>query len=649
MGGGTLDNTITFQENPLRVFDDPCGNFPLFTKESFNQWIIDTSNSVATGFTDASLNYLVSFDAPYTIIGSNVLENLSNIDICNIGGASLTDKFAYPEALTDICASAFRNMNLTGGLDFSGFSALKTIGPQAFSINSLNGPVIFGNTPSLEEIREAAFSNAGISGGGLDFSGLTALKTIDFNAFYDNSLNGLVIFGNNISLETIGNFAFQQAGISGGGLDFSGLTALKTIGQQAFAINNLNGPVIFGNTPSLEEIGEAAFYQVGISGGELDFSGLTALTTIGPGAFFNNNLNGPVIFGNTPSLETIGVGAFYQAGISGGGLDFSGLTALTTIGPGAFAFNSLNGPVIFGNTPSLEEIGEAAFYQAGISGELNFSGLTALTSIDISAFATNNLNDRVIFGNNTSLETIGSSAFENAGISGGGLDFSGLTALTTISNEAFAINNLNGPVIFGNTPSLETIGSSAFENAGISGSGLDFSGLTALTTIGPGAFAFNSLNGPVIFGNTPSLETIGVGAFYDAGISGGGLDFSGLTALTTIGSFAFYDNRLNDRVIFGNTPSLEEIGFAAFESAGISGGLDFSGLTALTTIGNQAFDSNTNITQFKFFDNSGCTLGSSVYPDLSGQFSTGATASIVWINTGFFIPTDGEYTWNVLP
>jgi hypothetical protein len=74
---------------------------------------------------------------------------------------------------------------------------------------------------------------------------------------------------------------------------------------------------------------------------------------------------------------------------------------------------------------------------------------------------------------------------------------------------------------------------------------------------------------------------------------------------------------------------------------------DFSGLTSLNSIGNSAFATNTNLAQVKFFDNSGCTLGSNVYPDLSGEFSTGATPSIEWINTGFTIPTDGEYTWNV--
>ena len=99
----------------------------------------------------------------------------------------------------------------------------------------------------------------------------------------------------------------------------------------------------------------------------------------------------------------------------------------------------------------------------------------------------------------------------------------------------------------------------------------------------------------------------------------------------------------------GNTPSLETIGNNAFESAGISGELDFSGLTALTTISNEAFQVNTNITLFNFFDNSGCILGSSVYPGLSGGFSTGATPSIEWLNTGFIIPTDGEYIFNVPP
>ena len=138
MGGGSLPNTITFQQNPPRVFNDPLSNFPQFTKESFDEWITDTCNNIAPGFTEASLNYLVSFDAPWQVIGSGVLKDLSNIDISN--NKSLTEIFDHKGALTDICSSAFENMGLSGGLDFSGFSAKihffpnKTVIPSSFAI-----------------------------------------------------------------------------------------------------------------------------------------------------------------------------------------------------------------------------------------------------------------------------------------------------------------------------------------------------------------------------------------------------------------------------------------------------------------------------------------------------------------------------------
>ena len=98
-----------------------------------------------------------------------------------------------------------------------------------------------------------------------------------------------------------------------------------------------------------------------------------------------------------------------------------------------------------------------------------------------------------------------------------------------------------------------------------------------------------------------------------------------------------------------NTPSLETIGDGAFSQAGISGGLDFSGLTALTTISNEAFLFNPNITLFNFFDNSGCILGSSVYPDFSGLLSacSNSDLSLEWNNSGFAITNSAEHIWKL--
>jgi hypothetical protein len=142
--------------------------------------------------------------------------------------------------------------------------------------------------------------------------------------------------------------------------------------------------------------------------------------------------------------------------------------------------------------------------------------------------------------------------------------------------------------------------------------------LTALQTIGDQAFYINKLYW-VDFTGLTNLKTIGDQAFASMNMSS--VDLSGLTALQTIGESAFNGNEIAS--------------------------VDFSGLTNLQTIGDSAFEFNTNISSFRFFDNSGCTLGSNVCQALNSQFSTGANPSIEWLNSGFTIPTNGLYIWNV--
>jgi hypothetical protein len=280
MGGGTLDNTITFQQNPQRVFDDPCGNFPIFTKESFAQWITDTCNNGAPGFTDGSLNYLINFDAPWQVIGPNVLENLSNIDICNNGGASLTDKFDYPEALTDICNSAFQNMNLSGGLDFTGFTSLKTIGEYAFPYNNLNS-LILKDLPSLE--------------------------TIGLAAFQFNETSKIEI--NNTTLKSIGDYAFATNNLTD--ISIIDNIDLSSIGSNAFDENPLTGSLTLRNVPSLAAFPHEAIDVSGFTG-DLELTG-TGFTEIGD--FSNGSFQGSLTINANLDLLSINESFIHILGI----------------------------------------------------------------------------------------------------------------------------------------------------------------------------------------------------------------------------------------------------------------------------------------------------------------------------------------------
>jgi ABC-type transporter Mla MlaB component len=624
MGGGTLDNTITFQQNPQRVFDDPCGNFPVFTQESFNQWITDTCNNEAPGFTDGSLNYLISFDAPYTIIGSNVLKDLSNIDICNTEGASLTDKFAHPEALTDICDSAFRNMNLTGGLDFSKFSALKTIGPDAFSKNNFNDTIIFGKNSTLTDILSrssvdsGAFYNSNISGP-LDLSGLSALESIGIGTFANNKITALDLSGLNY-LRTINDFAFVDNSISS--VNFNGLSnlqniydaafsanllsnlelkdlsslvsigintfnqniiedisllncpSLNTIGENAFASNPLTGSLTLRNVPSLNEFPITGISKTASFEGNLELTG-TGFTEIGD--FSNGSFQGSLTINDNQDLTSIDVSAFSDNSFTS--LELSGNTALTIVQSGSFANNNFVDGVTFTNCPSLQSIqggfGDGgAFYQSNISGSLDLKELTALQILGPQAFSDNNITDLELDGL-SALQTIGYSAFANNDLSS--VDFTTLSALAEFGSYAFTNNNLTSLDLSG-LSALERVFTFAFSDNSLTS--VDFTGLTALISIANSAFTNNNISS-VNFSDLSALIIIG-NAFVNNNITD--ISFINDPSLSSIESNAFDENPLTGSLTLRNVPSLAAFPHEAIDVYGFTGNLELTG-TGFTEIG----------------------------------------------------------------
>ena len=524
MGGGSLPQTITFQQNPLRTFDDPCGNFPVFTKESFNQWISQTAASTS-GFTEASLNYLVTFDSPWQVIGSNVFKDLSNIDISN--GQSLTDIFEYKEALTDISASAFENMGLSGGLDFSGFSALETIGNSAF-----------GNNPNLTSVN---LKN-------------NALKTIGNSAFVETGLTELDLSGLN-TLETIGDSAFFDRPLEP--LNLTGLTNLKTIGDYAFDTNiGRFGTILTSNLSeltNLESIGSSAFGGVAI--GALEISGLNSLKTIGDSAFYGT---GDQIYGvllqNLPDLSSIGNNAFNDQLIND--IIIINCPSLNNIGNDCFTryFDYSSNNLTLRGVPSLTSFPHQAFHTASFEGSLELTG-TGFTEIT-DDFSNGSFAGSLIINDNQDLSSINENAFYNTNFTS--LELSGNTALKTIKAGSFSSANYINGVTFTNSPSLTNIEGSSDINK-------------------QGAFFRSDINGPLDFKPLIGLQRIGAsgdtnGAFEN-NISITTIDFSGLSSLEIIGDRAFSkqgSETFFESVNFSNCPSLQVIKTKAFETSNIT-------------------------------------------------------------------------------
>ncbi len=130
------------------------------------------------------------------------------------------------------------------------------------------------------------------------------------------------------------------------------------------------------------------------------------------------------------------------------------------------------------------------------------------------------------------LKQIGYRAFNFAGIEE--INLRGLRSLETITANAFSNNYFTG-LDFSELTSLKSIGDSAFYASGTLGS-LDLSPLTSLTTIPTNAFAKSGIT-ELKFGELPNLTSIGKTAFSDNQLRE--LDLSGLHNLTSIYDVAF--------------------------------------------------------------------------------------------------------------
>lgn len=155
----------------------------------------------------------------------------------------------------------------------------------------------------------------------------SGIKEIGNYAFQGNSYLNEIIFGDNTSVEIIGNYAFADINND----KFTSLfipNTVKEIKNCAFYNCSHLENIIFEDDSILEYIGEQAFYNIGIKQLVLPDS----LVTLDDDAFYNCS-----------SLEEVYLG-----------------TNLTTIGNSAFAYN-YNLKEVTNNSENLEVIDEYAF------------------------------------------------------------------------------------------------------------------------------------------------------------------------------------------------------------------------------------------------------------------------------------------------
>ena len=409
-------------------------------------------------------------------------------------------------------------------------------------------------------------------------------------------------FSHITALRTIGTYAFSSHVVSA--LDLSSCVDLETISDQSFygiSTNPTLSSIVFDN-PKLTTIGPAAFMYHTCS--ELDFSMLPSLEIIDNAAFKGSASNATltsIIFDNPkltviettmlPSTTGTLIGAFANHRLTS--LDLSKLPSLERLGNSAFAGMSSNptiSSVIFDN-PKLHYIGDSAFRYHQFS-ELDFTQLPSLKTIVNTAFdgISSSPTLRSIYFDNPKLTEIGSLAFRYHFLDE--LDLTSLSSLESIGSSAFAGSSNTSyqrltSVTFDN-PKLKSIEASAFQNHRLTK--LDFSRCPELKTIGNSAFGgvsnFITLT-ELVFDN-PKLTDIGQSAFANHRIAA--LDFSACAELGTIGSSAFTGSSVSRTLatITFDNPKLSVIGGYAFQYH-ILTTLDLSLCPALNTIGSSAF------------------------------------------------------------
>lgn len=417
----------------------------------------------------------------------------------------------------------------------------------------------------------------------------------DVYADWNGALSFATGFGD---VTAIADGAFNAGNLPDSGenfvsVDFSGLTSLQTIGEQAFYQCRNLATVSFDVLPQLMTIDTEAFYGT---------QNLTSFNFIG-----------------LPKLTAIGAEAFADGALAE--VKLTALQDLATIGNHAFANNNGGQMVTVTDLPKLTVINGDMFYSADTVMLENLPGVTSLADQAFNG-SNGNYTNHLTLKNLPNLRTFGSSVFssgryvdinlidlpkletlgERPFTTSGALEtvtLKNLPLLTTIPHDAFVLCSSLATVNLAELPALESIADNAFgycqsmENLNFDDS------LTSFTTIGGNAFYGLHRLGNLDFTKLPKLTTIGTNAFGDSGLAE--VDFSATTELAIIAKNAFYGTAITDLDISG-LPQLTTIGASAFSGCQNLATVKLTSLEQLATIETNAFGNNRNLTTATFTD-----------------------------------------------
>ncbi len=502
-------------------------------------------------------------------------------------GCTSLISLSIPDKVTSIGESAFENCSGLASLTVP--VSVTSIGKYAFKGCSTLAAVTFNGVPDGITAASLIFSNAGTSDEGITVTfGSSVTEIPDYLFYFSDSTDSAnivsVVIGDNV--KTIGEFAFYNC---------TGLRSVKMGG-------------------SVESVGQSAFY--GCSSLETIVIPDT-VTSVGKSAFYNCTSLGSAVIGG--KVQTIADFTFrgcksLSSVTIGGSVTFIGNTAFY----GCSSLGSLDVP------DSVKKIDNGAFHNC-----------TSLTSVKIGA-------------NVTSI---------------GWHTFAGCTGLTVLTIPD-SVKTIEMYAFFGCTAlrtvkigcSVETIGDYAFECTALTSVELPDS----VKTLGWGVFRdctfLASANipkkvtsiGEYLFYNCTLLDQVYFDAvscsdlnrtsdvFYNAGISGEGIDVVFGSAVQKIPAYLFYvrnTSHLPNLVSVTVGDSVTSIGDYAFGNCSSLGSVKMG--DSVTTIGAYAFYGCSGLSEFTLTEKIS-SIGESAFEDCTALTSVTLPQSVTSIGNHAF-------------
>ncbi|MDH5387799.1 MAG: filamentous hemagglutinin N-terminal domain-containing protein [Gammaproteobacteria bacterium] len=451
------------------------------------------------------------------------------------------------------------------------------------------------NSDALLTVGNITGSGGAGSGGGA--SGTNAATTL-------NSNGGITVGSLGVVGAALGAVAIYPDANDNGTetVTFNGTvynaSSITVTGTAANA-DTLIGPNL-SNTWAVDTSNAGTLTPVGQT--QIGFSNMANLTDNGAGNF-NMGTAGSV----TGALSTVGGTLDYSSYgtavnyIHGGGAGSTGITG-TNSGFTTITGNSTGGITNMGAT-TFDLIG----LTTGTAGGISYTGFTSADTTTVTGatgFDDTTLdNQGMIFasvnsvsGTGTALTGVATSFNDGTKVSGSGVDYSGLTSLATVSGSATTLNGVT--VGFGDVTQISA------------GSNIDYSGLASLANVNGTLLALTGV--ATSFNDSTLVSTSGLTYTGVSSVSGGataltgvatsfndstkvsasGVDYSGLTSLAAVS---------------GSATALTGVASSFNDSSHVSGsGIDYSGLTSLATV---AGDGTADVTNSATFDITSANAG----------------------------------------